>query len=72
MASKRANQIRNACTIVKYSMTLDFYIESPLEAKMYSNSFNRYAVWVDDHEVEFWKVILVKLIDIWIIMESFA
>ena len=53
MASKKSNQTKNIGTTIKYNMTLEYYMDNPLGAKVYVDPLGRTAVRVDDHEIEF-------------------
>ena len=53
MAFENSNQIGNIGTTIKYNMTLEYYMDNPLGAKVYVDPLGRKAVRVDDHEIEF-------------------
>ena len=49
MASRNSSQIGNIGTTIKYNMTLEYYMDNPLGAKVYVDPLGRKAMRVDDH-----------------------
>ena len=53
MASQSSHPSQNVGTTIKYNMTSEYYKENSLGVKVYVDPLGRFAVRLDDYEIEF-------------------
>ena len=62
MASKGSHQRLYVGTTLKYNMTLENHMDNSLGAKIYVDPLGRFALRVNDHDIELYQEILVSLL----------
>ena len=53
MASQGSQPLQQVGTSLKYNMTLEYQMENSHGAKIYVDPLGRFAIRIDDHEIEF-------------------